>query len=159
MELIVVMIGKREGTHPFAVVVDLLAVGTVGRAELLRARLLRLHLGVEGLADVVLLEVVPPVLPHPVLRPEDGLAALVLAVEVLGVLHLAILEPAALALFKPEEVLLPDVLRDGLGKLHERNGVFLQFAGRERLCQGQPRIFCLPILLLCWLGQWRRGGA
>ena len=102
-------------TYPFAVVVNLFAEVTVRGAVLVRAWLVWVHLGVERLADVVLQEVVPAVLPHTFLRPEDSLAALVLAVEVLGVLHLALLEPATLVLVEPEEVLLPDVLRDGLG--------------------------------------------
>ena len=98
-------------------------------------------------------------LPHPVLRPEDGLAALVLAVEVLGVLHLALLEPAALVLVEPEEVLLPDVLGDGLGELHERDGVSLDLGWREGLGQGQGGVFGPAVLLQSWLSQRWRGGA
>ncbi len=42
--------------------------------------------------------------------PEDSLAALVLAVEVLGVLHLALLEAAALLRLEAQQVVLPNVL-------------------------------------------------
>ena len=56
------------------------------------------------------------------LLPEDGLAALVLAVEVLGVLHLALLEPAALLRLEAEEIVLPDVLRNNLKQVNLRTG-------------------------------------
>ena len=123
-------------------VVDLLVpVGAGGGTGLLGAGLLGVHLGVHRVRDVVLLRVAAAVLAHPLLRAEHGLAALVLAVEVLRVLDLALLEPAPLVLVEPEEVLLPHVLGDGLRDLHEGDGLLLGLAavagaGRQGLGQG-----------------------
>ena len=98
-------------THNFAMEVDLLApVLARGGAANFRAWLLGIDLGEEGLADLVLLEVVLPVLTDALLRSEDRLAAFVLAVEVLGVFHLALLEAAPFAGVKAEQVVLPGVL-------------------------------------------------
>jgi hypothetical protein len=46
--------------------------------------------------------------------PEDSLAALVLAVEVFGVLHLALLEATPLLRLEAQQVVLPNVLRHQL---------------------------------------------
>ena len=104
----------------------------------------------------------PPVLPDALLIPEHSLAALVLAVEVLCVLHLALLEPAALVLLEPEEVLLPHVVRQALRDRHEGAELPLRLvarAWRQRLGQGHMRL--VPHLTIGLAdGQQRgRGGA
>lgn len=96
------------------VLAPVLAVVGAGR---LGPRLVRVHLAEEGVADVILLEVVLAVLTHALLRPEHGLAALVLAVEVLGILDFALLEAAALLGVEAQHVILPDILGDGVGQL------------------------------------------
>ena len=71
------------------------SVLTGGGTASLCAWLLGVDLGKEGLADLVLLEVILPVLPHALLSSEHSFAAFVLAVEVLRVLYIALLEAAA----------------------------------------------------------------
>ena len=61
---------------------------------------------------LVLNEMVSSVFSVLVSLPEDGLAAVVLAVEVLQVLDGATLEPAALAGVEVQHVVLPSVLRN-----------------------------------------------
>ena len=98
-------------THNFAVEVDLLApvLARAGTANF-RAWLLGIDLGEEGLADLVLLEVVLPMLPNTLLRSEHSLAALVLAVEVFSVLHIALLEATAFLGIEAKQVVLPGIL-------------------------------------------------
>ena len=49
-------------------------------------------------------------LPDTLLSPEYSLAALILAVEVLGVLHVALLEAAAFLSIKSKQIVLPGIL-------------------------------------------------
>ena len=88
-------------------VLVLLLAGGCGHLLLLGVDLLE-----ERLRDLVLDEVVPAVLLDAVLGAEERLAALVLAVVVLSLLHLAALEPAALAGVKVQEVVAPNVVGD-----------------------------------------------
>ena len=60
---------------------------------------------------------VPPVLAILVPLPEDRLAAVVLAVEVLQVLDGANLEPAALAGIEVEHVVVPGIVRGLINKV------------------------------------------
>ena len=60
---------------------------------------------------------VPAVLAILVALPEDGLAAVVLAVEVLQVLDGAALEPAALAGIEVKHVVVPGIVRGLIKKL------------------------------------------
>ena len=61
---------------------------------------------------------VPAVLAILVALPEDGLAAVVLAVEVLQVLDGAALEPAALAGIEVKHVVVPGIVRGLIKKLN-----------------------------------------
>ena len=80
-------------TYPFTMIVSLLVLMRARwRTSILAARLLRVHLVVHGVADEVLLGVVPPVLPHSILVPEHCLTTLILAVKVFSVLHLTLLQ-------------------------------------------------------------------
>ena len=80
-------------TYPFTMIVSLLVLmRTRCRTSILTARLLRVHLVVHGVADEVLLGVVPPVLPDTILVPEHCLTSLILAVKVFSVLHLTLLQ-------------------------------------------------------------------
>ena len=88
-------------TYPFTVIVDLLVlVWTVGRTDIICSWFLRVHLGIDRVTDVVLLGVTSAMLPHPLLSPEHRFAALILV--------------------KPQQILLPHILRDALRNLHER---------------------------------------
>ena len=108
-------------TYPFTVIVDLLVlVWTVGRTDIICSWFLRVHLGIDRVTDVVLLGVTSAMLPHPLLSPKHRLAAFILAVKVLCVLHITLLEATALILVKPQQILLPHILGDALRNLHER---------------------------------------
>ena len=88
----------------------LVLVRTVGRTDVICSWFLWVHLGIDRVADVVLLGVTPAVLPHALLSSEHGLAAFILAVEVFCVLHVTLLEATSFILVKPQQILLPHIL-------------------------------------------------
>ena len=76
------------------------------------------YLSIHRLTDRVLLGVVLAMLSHPFLISEHCLTTLILAVEMFSVLHLTLLEATAFILVKPQQVLLPHIVRYVLRHYH-----------------------------------------
>ena len=110
--------------YPFAVIVDLslpIRASLLAQAVLVQvsggARVLRIDLQEEGVRDLVLDKALPPVVLGlgSIFGPEERFVSLDLAVVVLNLLHIAVLEAAALAGVEVQEVLPPDVIGDLVG--------------------------------------------